>query len=181
MRHATRGTRGTIGAACALVVLATGCIRVPPPAGGVVAAPAAADLPAPGEPVVVVGLGPGEAADGGPYLGQACLVVSVELNAQVPGYVRALLTCGEEQVLFSAVTLRQVTKLAKQRRLPAGLAVKISGIGSGDVYFAERERFIGNRCQVVALRRSQAFYYQGTLSCFGVPYQFAYVALAASP
>lgn len=182
MGQAMFGARGVVGGvACVLVAMATACMRVPPPALGSVDAATATELPEAGAPVVVMGLGADDAADGAPYVGQACLVVSIEPNAEVPGFVRALLTCGEAQVLFSAVTLRQVTKLARQRRLPRGLAVKIAAIGNDDVYFADRERFIGNRCQVVALRRSRALYYQGTLKCFGVAYQFAYVALAASP
>ncbi|MBK9072816.1 MAG: hypothetical protein IPL79_17715 [Myxococcales bacterium] len=181
MGYAHFVARGVAGVACMLAAFATACIRVPPPAAGFVAASAEDHVPEPGAPVVVVGVGPGDAADAGPYLGQACVVVSIEANQEAQGFVRALLACGAEQVLFTAVKLREVTKLATQRRLPLGLEVKIAGIGEGDVYFADRERFIGNRCEVVSLRRSQALYYQGTLTCFGVPYQFAYVAVAASP
>ncbi len=173
--------RGVTSAALISVALAAACIRVPPAAKAMGAAPADARLPEAGAPVVVVGLGPSDVVDGAPYVGKACVVESIEPSIEARGFARALLACGAEQVLFAAVKLREVTKLATQRRLPPGLAVKIAGIGNGDVYFEERERFIGNRCVVVALRRSTALFYQGTLSCFGVPYQFAYVALAASP
>jgi len=157
------------------------CLRVPPPDASPPAPRAREALPDIGAEVVVLGVGPADIADARPYLGKACQVVSMERSAEAKGFARAMLTCGDEQILFSEVKLRLITKRAMARRLPRGIDVTIAGLAPGDVYYDARERFIGNRCTVVNARRSRDWYYQGRLQCSGVAYQFAYVALSAAP
>lgn len=186
------GNRGcvTVGRlGCALAIaFAASCVRVPPvDSSAPRVSPLSGDLlPPAGAFVTVVGTAPdagddGSDEDGGrTYLGRACVLLSAERNASLPGYLRALLTCDGEEVLLRAVLLQDITKLAKGRRLPSGLQVIIAEIGPGDVYYDERERFVGIACTTMRLQRSVDRYYQGTLQCFGVPYRFAYVALSAN-
>lgn len=173
--------------------MGAGCVFVPPPDRTPVVEARDGWLPEPGTAVVIaeVGADVGSDATGvsdtktdasrANFIGQACVVQAAEPTPARRGFLQAQLRCGDQLTWFAAVRLRRQTSLAEARRLPRGLVVKISDIGEGDVYYSERQRFIGVACKTVDLARAREEYYHGTLNCFGTAYRFAYVALVAGP